>query len=922
MKQGKPEAEIVSKTWEDFKGKFDDLINSKVSSVSRALREYEDINLEPDYDSKEWGVFKDKFNNLNEAIKKLKDKEWKAFEEGFKILSNKNKKVELKYELKKWESIKEKIDSLFFIFHQNNSIASKNDVLIEEIIPEMQGNIREFLNKSRLRGSWFSISDELLGITKRFIGRHLTFSFGVLFLSLLFWKVKAVNALFWNEGWWIILHVSLSFLPALILGLKIRPIKFLNLLYKSKGSPKNIKNTEFATAGEEAFADYSCIQPERVFMRWERNSVIHKEMRRGQVSKFGFSIYASLLYMFITWWGYYLFDRQYPTTIIIILFCSTLFLLVADQIDFWNFISRYPFRFAYFLMFIIIFYIEIKYRERWGFIAGSAFALFLFLRYFKTEKLKLWPKPPHSIYWAAISLIILILNICFKYNDNDPIWSNDFVNKGFSRLKDQFPFPKKGEEPIVVLTASGGGSRAAIYTAKTLEELNNGECEDDKAISCIGRQLQVISSVSGGSLATTAYIARLARAGEDAKEDEYWAKRKEKLSKYVESMKGDFLLPTLVGSFWPPYNRAECLEKEWANNGCVWNPLSKNDEPVGLENITLGSLATAWEDFNNSTKDWNAENLYPPFPMPLINTTTLDGHYLVISPLAKQHYVDIARHDEANIFNRYSRIKGEEKAWVYYRNGIYGLEDIIGNQDIELTKAVRASASFPYGFPSVEVRLSEGKKQFFSPYNKENLKKSETRIFLTDGGVLSNSGMWSMYQLLKNYASEFKKRGVLLIMVDASGMPFHKKEDHKGLLETYIDQDAIGRNLHEKMLDSLKSLYGENRFAAVDIYLIPKAEYNIMTTWFLDKNSLKALKTSFDCVWAIQKPNIINKWEALKNKKALKGRDYSINEKSLIKEFCMGNEEKERNIGIIDKDYFKNMKLDHTFIERSRIPLD
>jgi len=49
--------------------------------------------------------------------------------------------------------------------------------------------------------------------------------------------------------------------------------------------------------------------------------------------------------------------------------------------------------------------------------------------------------------------------------------------------------------------------------------------------------------------------------------------------------------------------------------------------------------------------------------------------------------------------------------WVYYRDGIYGLEDLMGESfDPLLSSAVRASAKFPFGFPLVEL---ETRRPFF-----------------------------------------------------------------------------------------------------------------------------------------------------------------------------------------------------------------
>jgi predicted acylesterase/phospholipase RssA len=92
-----------------------------------------------------------------------------------------------------------------------------------------------------------------------------------------------------------------------------------------------------------------------------------------------------------------------------------------------------------------------------------------------------------------------------------------------------------------------------------------------------------------------------------------------------------------------------------------------------------------------------------------------------------------------------------------------------------LAEAVRASANFPFGFPLVNIETD--KDIFFSPQiikiveNKKEDPQAMNQISLTDGGALSNSGMWSMYHLLMNNWRALEKRGVLLIIVDVGKMP-------------------------------------------------------------------------------------------------------------------------------------------------------
>jgi hypothetical protein len=109
--------------------------------------------------------------------------------------------------------------------------------------------------------------------------------------------------------------------------------------------------------------------------------------------------------------------------------------------------------------------------------------------------------------------------------------------------------------------------------------------------------------------------------------------------------------------------------------------------------------------------------------------------------------------------------------WVFSRNAIYGFEKLLDRFNPRLYVAVRASANFPFGFPLVEIETDAS--LMFNP-NDEKSQQGLKSVKLTDGGVLSNSGMWSLFGLLMKNAPELKKRGVLLIVVEASKMPEYR----------------------------------------------------------------------------------------------------------------------------------------------------
>lgn len=168
------------------------------------------------------------------------------------------------------------------------------------------------------------------------------------------------------------------------------------------------------------------------------------------------------------------------------------------------------------------------------------------------------------------------------------------------------------DAPVVLVSASGGGSRAALFTALVLESLARKEVAGAGEGVTIADHILAISSVSGGSLATAWYATRpvdalvdaplettatelAARMREIAKEaaarmggDDGASARVHALaetcraleaavaagtqqpdlpvpffSAYADAMSADFMAPVLRGTLLPGVDRARSLVRTW-----------------------------------------------------------------------------------------------------------------------------------------------------------------------------------------------------------------------------------------------------------------------------------------------------------------------------------------------------------------------
>jgi len=433
------------------------------------------------------------------------------------------------------------------------------------------------------------------------------------------------------------------------------------------------------------------------------------------------------------------------------------------------------------------------------------------------------------------ALIVFITVTAIGITDarqKDEIW-HARVDSTNPLQPDEWPRGDRSSGPVMVLAASGGGSRAAIFTAKTLAALDSSPE--------IAANLQAISSVSGGSLANAAYVSRRLRHSGVLK-DSAGSGCEESLSSAVSR---DFIQPTIMG-IWQPGGRGQAIQREW--DKC----------PVGLGNVSIDMLARVWRDSKarNETK--------APFPIPLFNSTTLERNAVVISPLDQRFFSSGFDAEARSASNKYRHLGSP--TWVFYRSGIYHLTDLTGSMDAPLSAAVRASANFPFGFPLVEVEAH--KRLWYSTTMADTMSPdTAVRIVrLTDGGALSNSGMWPLVPLLVNQRDRIgDNRGVLMIVVDASRMPGVPWTDRqRGLLATLMDKNPKGERLHLQMIEQLVAEYGDC-FGYVYVGIEPQPKYNVYTTWALDRGSLHVVDSAFASAWRVAGAQVKSEYARLQS---------------------------------------------------------
>ncbi len=279
--------------------------------------------------------------------------------------------------------------------------------------------------------------------------------------------------------------------------------------------------------------------------------------------------------------------------------------------------------------------------------------------------------------------------------------------------------------PLVIVSAWGGGIRAAVWTAlvmdclfeaeTTLEECR-ADASDKNVISEVATNnsdlILGLSGVSGGALGFLEYAARVAERSTGTDANQAWVE---------ERLGGDYVSPTLA---WMLYvdiplslvgfvdgldDRADILEKSWERS---W----------GNDGLLSQGLISLWES--------NAR-----VPTVLANGTSFsDGCGLVSAPIAGASRTPDGYDDCATL------LPGTTDN--YDIGAFIGSKDLLpylcdGQNDVRLSTAALLSARFPFVTPSGRVTR-----------NCDGDSGEATEVsYVIDGGYREGSGALSALQL-------------------------------------------------------------------------------------------------------------------------------------------------------------------------------
>jgi hypothetical protein len=270
--------------------------------------------------------------------------------------------------------------------------------------------------------------------------------------------------------------------------------------------------------------------------------------------------------------------------------------------------------------------------------------------------------------------------------------------------------------PAFIVSAEGGGIRAAYWTALVLASLQDRD-------SRFADHVFAISGVSGGSLGGAVFVSQVASRSLPPGSRSF----REHADKVLQR---DFLAPTLATLLfpdllqrflpWPWFNdRAITLEQSWENAWETTWGASKDDSSDPNRKRFAKPFESLWRQKINS----------PRVPLLFLNSTVVEtGNRLIMHPLTFDNIA--AGNEPQRLVETFSDVFGD---------AVDGRAAL--GSAVPLSTAVHLSARFTYVSPAGSIHN-------FASHNSSQPDRNRRWIRLVDGGYFENSGTVTARELL------------------------------------------------------------------------------------------------------------------------------------------------------------------------------
>lgn len=344
--------------------------------------------------------------------------------------------------------------------------------------------------------------------------------------------------------------------------------------------------------------------------------------------------------------------------------------------------------------------------------------------------------------------------------------------------------------PVLALAASGGGTRAALYTASVLFGLWKLGVIDD---------VRLLSGVSGGGAALAYFVSH--RDSLVGKDEQAWVK-------FFEAMRAPYIQDVLNGlSEWRIVTRSrlgillgESFERRWAPRRRTVGEVQ--DIGLILNSALAGEFVKSSVPGAGGIPLPEAERLFRSK-----TTSRLAGGRLCYTNLALP----------ANLAGEGLGLNHDQKLPVI----------LIADPAVSLAQAAALNANFPPIFSNAAVDLND-----------------EIRYWVTDGGAIDNRGMEVLLYALKDAlqgltSSEARMPPLLVIVIDASSYSDGYSQD-RGLGTVTSAGRVFASQLAIEVERDVRELYtskgGEFSFHYLPMPLLLRRSDTFGTHWMLQKS--------------------------------------------------------------------------------------
>jgi predicted acylesterase/phospholipase RssA len=335
----------------------------------------------------------------------------------------------------------------------------------------------------------------------------------------------------------------------------------------------------------------------------------------------------------------------------------------------------------------------------------------------------------------ALILLVTTVSGCSTWTHTSLFSSSNIKKTNDSRATSKASFvviPDRGDpDMLMILALSGGGSRAAYWSASVMLRLEQVFKHHNLNLL---QQVDAISSVSGGSL-PAAYYAISTEPGIKSVHDRVWEDdvvKKLMAKDYITRWIGNWFWPENIAKYWfTAYDRTDIMAQTLADN--LYDVHMSGSDLAKGRDLTIGEIQP-------------------------------DRPYLIL-----------------NATNATSENKRFGKPFTFTDDVFDDLDSDINKYSI--ARAVMATASFPGAFQTMTL-------QDFSKKAEGN-----RYVHIFDGGNVDNLGLDSASKIIDTLSKQqiaYKK--LVVILVDAyteGGGISETQADGRGGLDFFIDTNIV-----------------------------------------------------------------------------------------------------------------------------------